>query len=153
MSNIPRFAAYAAAFEKAYESDDWTEVESFFAPDAVYEAGGEFFLGGHFEGRKAIVDYFRAILDGLDRRFESRELELLEGPTEDGETVRIRGSAHYRAAGVPDLVLVLDEFVTFDGNQIVRLEDRYDDAMKQQMLAYLAAHGDALGFELGSESS
>ena len=41
MSNIARFAAYAAAFEKSFESDDWTGVEPFFAEDAVKLDGAE----------------------------------------------------------------------------------------------------------------
>jgi hypothetical protein len=148
MSNIPRFAAYAAAFEKSYESDDWTGVESFFAEDAVYDSGSELFMGGHFEGRDAILRYFKAVLDGFDRRFETRELTLLEGPLENGQTVSIRGSAAYRAADAPDLVLVLEELVTFEDDQIVHLEDRYDDAMKEELVAYMDAHGDRLGFSL-----
>ena len=52
MSNIPRFAAYAAAFEKAYESDDWEEVGSFFSDDAVYEVGIDLSLGTRFAGRR-----------------------------------------------------------------------------------------------------
>jgi hypothetical protein len=35
VSSIPRFAAYAVAFEKAYASDDWSLVEDFFTEDAV----------------------------------------------------------------------------------------------------------------------
>ena len=66
MSNIPRFAAYAAAFEKSYESDDWASVRPFFAEDAVYDSGSEAFMGGHFEGRDAIISYFKAVLDGAD---------------------------------------------------------------------------------------
>ena len=69
----------------------------------MYITGVDLFLGGRIEGREAVPDYSMAVLDGLDRRFESRELELMEGPIEEGETVRIRGSATYRAAGVPDL--------------------------------------------------
>jgi hypothetical protein len=148
VSNIPRFAAYAAAFEESYKSDDWTGVGEFFAESAVYEAGSDLFLGGHFEGREAILAYFRNALDRFDRRFESRELTLLEGPDEEGQTLRIRGSATYRSAGVPDLVLVLDEFVTFDGDRIVRLEDRYDAQMQAELQAYLAAHGKTLGVSL-----
>ena len=110
-------------------------------------------MGGHFEGRATILAYFKAVLDGFDRRFESRELELIEGPTEDGNTVRIRGSATYRAANVPELVLVLDEIVTFDGDEIVRLEDQYDDAMQQELEAYLDEHGATLGFDLTPPSA
>jgi len=148
MSNIPHFAAYAAAFEKAFESDDWSVVEPFFAEDVVYEAGSPLFFGGHFEGRDAVLAYFKKVLDGFDRRFESRELALLEGPVDEGQSVRIRGSATYRGAGVPEFVLVLDEIVTFEGDRIIHLEDRYDDAMKVEMQAYLDAHTDALGIVL-----
>ena len=146
MSNIARFAAYAAAFEKSYESDDWALVRPFFAEDAVYDVGVDLFMGTQFRGREAILAYFKAVLDGFDRRFESRELSLLEGPVEEGQTVRIRGCATYRAAGVPDLVLVLEEFVTFENDLIVHLEDRYEDEMKQEMDAYLDEHRDTLGF-------
>jgi len=148
MSNVARFAAYAAAFEKSFESDDWSGVRAFFAPDAVYDAGSDRFLGGRFEGRDAIVAYFKSVLDGFDRRFETRELALLEGPTESGDSVRIRGSATYRSPGVPDLVLVLDEIVTFDGDLIVRLEDRYDDEIARALDAYLDEHGAKLGITL-----
>jgi hypothetical protein len=84
----------------------------------------------------------------FDRRFVCRELTLLAGPAAAPQTLRIRGSATYRSAGVPDLVLVLDEFVTFDGDRIVRLEDRYDAQMQAELQAYLAAHGKTLGVSL-----
>lgn len=147
MSLIPRFAAYAAAFEESYATDDWSIVEPFFTEDAVYEAGIELLEGTRFEGRPAVLDYFKAVLDGFDRRFDTRELALLEGPSEDGRTVRILGSATYRAAGVPDLVLVLEELVTFDGERIVHLEDRYEQAMRDEVEAYVEAHADALGIK------
>ena len=67
--------------------------------EAVYDTGIEFFLGGHFE---------------------VRELRLLEGPFEEGQTVRIRGSATCRAEGVPDLELVLEEIVTSEGERIIQ---------------------------------
>ena len=40
------FAAYAAAFEWAYEDDDWTRLEAFFDPDATYVVSGGPPLGG-----------------------------------------------------------------------------------------------------------
>jgi len=153
MSKIARLAAYAAAFEKAYESDDWAVVRPFFAEGAVYDAGVAPLLGGRATGREAILDHFRAVLDGFDRRFESRELALLEGPLEEGATVRIRGTATYRADGFPELVLTLDEIVTFEGEAIVHLEDRYDAAMQDELEAYVREHGEALGFELEPRSS
>jgi hypothetical protein len=62
--------------------------------------------------------------------------------------VRIRGSATYRAAGVPDLVLILEETVTFEDDRIIRLEDRYEESMQREFEAYLAEHGEKLGVSL-----
>lgn len=148
MSNIPRFAAYAAAFETSYTSDDWSHVAPFFAADAVYEVTLDPPMGGRFEGRDAILAYFRFVLDGFDRRFASRDIALLDGPSEEGNQVWIRGSATYRKEGVPDLALVLEETVTFDGDVIRRLEDRYEPAMKQDLRTYAATYGAELGLAI-----
>jgi hypothetical protein len=145
VSNIPRFAEYAAAFEQSFASDDWSHVEPFFADDAVYEVGLAPPMGGRFEGRDAILDYFKFVLDGFDRRFDSREIALTDGPTENGDSVWIRGTATYRKDGVPDLVLALEETVTFDNGLIRRLEDRYEPEMQRQLEDYAARYGAKLG--------
>lgn len=145
MSKIGRFAAYAAAFEKSFVSDDWSLVEPFFTEEAVYEVDLDPPMGGVFEGRPAILAYFKQVLDGFDRRFASREIALLEGPKEEGDSIWIRGSATYRAPGVPAFVLELKEVVRFEGDRIVRLEDHYEPAMKKAIAEYLQQHGAKLG--------
>lgn len=145
MSSIPHFARYAAAFEKAYASDDWSLVAPFFTEDAVYEAQLPAPLGGRFAGRDAILGYFRFVLDGFDRRFASREVTLVEGPREEGDSVWIRGRARYTAAGLPDLVFELEETAWFQDGRIRRLEDRYDAATVRALEEYLRAHGTKLG--------
>ncbi|HEY8155619.1 MAG TPA: nuclear transport factor 2 family protein [Myxococcota bacterium] len=145
MSKIARFAAYAAAFEKSYASDDWSHVEPFFTEDAVYEIDLEPPIGARLEGRDAILAYFKQVVDRFDRRFESRELALLEGPKEEGDSVWIRGTATYRAAGVPAFVLELKEIVTFEGDRIRLLEDEYQPAMQRSLAAYLKEYGEKLG--------
>ncbi len=145
MSKAAHFAAYAEAFEKAFVSDDWSLVEPFFVEDAIYEIGLDPPMGGRIEGRAAILAYFKDILDRFDRRFGSRELALLEGPKENDESVWIRGSATYRADGVPDFVLELEETAYFEGDRIRRLEDRYEPEMKQRIASYLKEHGEKLG--------
>ncbi len=148
MSKVAHFAAYAAAFEKAFVSDDWSLVEPFFTEDAVYEVPLDPPMGGRFEGRAAILEYFKNVLDRFDRRFESREIALLEGPREDDDSVWIRGTATYRAKGVPDFVLELEETVHFEGDRIRRLEDDYQPAMKQKIATYLKNHGAKLGISM-----
>ena len=91
MSVIPHFVKYAAAFEEAYASDDWSLVAPFFTDDAVYEAQLPEPLGGRFEGRAAILGYFQFVLDNFDRRFASREIGLISGPREEGDSVWLRG--------------------------------------------------------------
>jgi ketosteroid isomerase-like protein len=150
MSKTAHFGVYAAAFEKAYVSDDWSVVEPFFTEDASYHINLDPPMGGCIEGRAAILTYFKAVLDQFDRKFETRDLALLEGPKEDGDSVWIRGRATYCAAGVPDLVLELEETAHFEGERIRRLEDRYDPAMKQQIFAYLSEHGAKLGISAGA---
>jgi ketosteroid isomerase-like protein len=148
VSKVAHFAAYAGAFEKAFVSDDWSLVGPFFTEDALYEVALDPPMGGRFEGRAAILAYFKDVLDRFDRRFESREIALLEGPREDGESLWLRGSATYRAKGVPDFVLELEETAHLEGDRIRRLEDRYEPAMKQRISAYLKEHGRKLGISL-----
>jgi hypothetical protein len=147
MSIIQRYLAYAAAFEKAFISDDWSVVEPFFTDDVVYDVPLDPPFGGHFEGRAAVLAYFKDVLDRLDRRFETREGALLEGPRTDGNTVWIRGRVVYRAAGVPDAVVEVEEIARFRGDRICRLEDRYDAGMRERMAAYLASYGEKLGIK------
>lgn len=146
MSLIARFVEYAAAFEKAYASDDWTLVEPFFTEDAEYEIlGMPAPLGGRFSGRAAILAYFQRVLDGFDRRFASREVGLVSGPREDAGSVWLRGSVVYTAAGVPDLRFELEETATFAGDRIRRLEDRYDPETVRAVTGYAREFGGRLG--------
>ncbi len=146
MSRIALFANYAAAFEDAYKSNDWSLIEAFFSEDAVYDVGQmPAPLGGRCEGRAAILAYFDRVLNGFDRRFATRAIALVDGPREDGDTVWLRGGVTYTAPGVPDLCFELEEITTFRGDLICHLEDRYDDATVEAVVAYANAHGAKLG--------
>ena len=115
MSLIPSFVKYAGAFEESYKSDDWAALAPYFAEDAVYEiVGMPAPIGGRLEGRDAILGYFKAVLDGFDRKFASRAIALVRGPREEGRAVWIRGSATYTSPVVPPLSFELEETTTFD---------------------------------------
>jgi len=145
MSRIARFADYAGAFEVAYTSDDWSVVEPYFTEDAVYEVSAPAPFGGRFEGRGAVLAYFKEILDRLDRRFGSRDIEMLEGPRETGDEVWIKGAAIYTAEGVPELRLVLEETARFAGDRIAYLADRYEPEVQRALMDYVKRYGDRLG--------
>ncbi|HEU4429716.1 MAG TPA: nuclear transport factor 2 family protein [Myxococcota bacterium] len=145
MSHIPQFVKYAAAFEEAFRSDDWSAIAPFFSEDARYDAHLPPPLGGSFAGRPAILSYFKFVLDAFDRRFATREVSLIAGPRENGDAVWIRGGARYTAPGVPGLYFELEETVTFAGDRIRGLEDRYDPETIARVQAYLRANGAKLG--------
>lgn len=145
MQLVERYLRYAAAFETAYAVDDWTVLDPLFTADAVYEtiAGPPF--GTHCQGLPAIRAFFKESVDGFDRRFDSRSVEVLEGPVEHaGGTVWIRWAATYTRAGLPPLRMEGVETATFAGDRIARLEDRIPDAVGEAVLQYLGTHGAAL---------
>jgi len=145
MEHVGRYLGYAAAFEQAYATDDWSVLDSHFTVDAVYEtiAGPPF--GTRCEGVSAIKTFFAEAVNGFDRRFDTRSVEILEGPVErDDGTVWIRWAATYTRAGLPALRMEGVETATFAGDRIVRLEDRIPSAESEAVVQYLSTHGAAL---------
>ena len=138
MDAIARFASYAAAFEEAYASDDWSKLDPYFTADAVYQPLAAF--GGPIAGREALKAAFKAMVDSFDRRFASRAVEVLEGPTERDGAVWFRWAATYTLPGAPALRMVGEETVEFSGDRIRRLEDRMTAEETQRVRDYLAAH-------------
>ena len=110
----------------------------------MYELfGGEPFAGRH-EGRDAVLEYMKLSLDGFDRRFESREVSLIEGPELRDGAVWVRWRARYRVAGAPDLEIDGEEKAYFEGDRIRRLEDQFPPDASTATLAYFEKHGDKL---------
>lgn len=144
MNPIQRFVEYAAAFEQTFETRSTSPIEPFFTEDAVYETFGAPPFEGCQSGRDAVFSYLLTSLDGFDRRFATRALELLEGPELRDGSVWIRWRGRYTRPGLPDLVIEGEESATFDGDRIARLEDRFTLETAQAALAYLEEHADVL---------
>ena len=98
MGMIDRYLAYAAAFEEAYASDDWSKLEPYFTEDAVYEFIAPAPFGGKHDGRAAVLEQFKNSVNGLDRRFDSRAVAALEGPIEKDGAVWMHWTATYALA-------------------------------------------------------
>ncbi len=144
MDPMARFQEYAAAFEQVYKSDDWSLIEPYFTEDAVYEIlGGQPFAGRH-EGRDAVLAHLKRSVDGFDRRFETRELEILEGPEQEGSSVWLRWRGSYRSPGLPELVIDGEETAVFENGRIRRLEDRFPLEASSILEAWLEANGSRL---------
>lgn len=139
MSVAEQFYAYAMAFEQTYDDDDWTRIAPFFADDAVYEVRNSS-LACRLEGRDAILRGLKKSLDGFDRRFAKRALDVVSGPDVDGDTFRVGWTATYRVEGAPTLVLRGQSTARLRDGRIVELVDEYPDGMDAQVADWSAAH-------------
>jgi len=144
MGIVERFGAYAEAFEQAYASDDWSVLEQYFTEDAVYNFIAAPPLGGRHEGRATILRDFQSAVNGFDRRFASRRIELIEGPLEKDGDVWMKWAAIYTLDGAPECRMEGEERAVFEGDRISLLEDSVTDAEGQRLGAYMEAHGDKL---------
>jgi hypothetical protein len=141
---IARFQQYADAFEEVFESDDWSLLEPYFTENAVYEIHAAPPFGARNEGREKVFAALKASLDGNDRRFDSRDLEITEGPELRDGAVWFRWRVRYGRAGTPGMVMEGIETARFEGDRIALLEDTFTEESQAGVLEFLGAHGDRL---------
>jgi len=154
MDPIRRFSEYAAAFEKAYANDDWSVLEPYFTEDAVYETFADPPLAGRAEGRDEVLAYFQRSVNGFDRRYSTREVEVLEGPELRDGAVWIRWRARYRLPNpeAEPLVIGGEERAWLEGDRIRRLEDRFEPDTGRRAVEHMGAHAGQLRSAGGAES-
>ena len=136
MSIADRFMEYAAAFEEAFEDDEWTRLEQYFTQDAIYDGG----LGEVAHGRDAVFAFMRDSLNMLDRRMDTRTLSA-EPPSVDGDTLSLSWAIKYTKAGFPDLQASGVEYARFEGDRIAELRDEYTPESVEAFSAWLEANG------------
>jgi hypothetical protein len=146
MGPTTRFLPYAQDFELTYDDDDWSRLERYFAPDAVYEVRNTAFAC-RLVGRDAILRGLKKSLDGFDRRFPKRALAITDPPAEDGETMTVGWAATYSPADVPPLVLRGRSTVRYRDGVIVELVDEYPDGMDEEVGRWARAPVPAPGMD------
>lgn len=123
MTDIDVFIRYAAAFEVAYATDDWSTVRDCFAEDAVYEVEGGPPFGGAWQGRDAIVDHMIESVNSFDRTYDERDLSVLSPPEMNDGAVLVRWGGVYRKKGQPDVRVEGQELAWIRDGKIARLKD------------------------------
>ncbi len=131
------FAAYAAAFERALATDDWSLLEPYFTEDASSELNG-----ARVDGRPGVLRAFRDNVMMFDRRFDTRTMRIVEGPEIHDGVVRIKTLGRYERAGAPPLDVIGEEWFHFAGDRIQRHVDQVVNVA--DVMGYLGRHGDAL---------
>lgn len=140
MKRVELFKKYAAAFEVAYKTDNWELIEPYFADDAVYHVAGGPPLGGHYEGRAAVIQFLKDSVHGFDQRFDQRIPTMLEGPELRDGKVWIRWRIVYKREGLPDLEVDGQEMATVVDDEITLLEDIYEAGQMERLKSYFEKH-------------
>jgi len=140
-SDLERFFGYARDFELAYLTDDWNRIRPWFAESAVHgvENGGA--LGSGASGATAVVDDLRDSVRRVDRRFDVRIPEIIDGPRTRPDGVFMRWTLTLRREGVPDLLLAGDHLTVYANGKIAAIHEQLAPETPQRVASYLAEHG------------
>ena len=136
MENLSRFMQYAADFEQTLVDDDWSRLRRYFADDALYEVEAEGF-GCSLRGPDAIFAGIKKSLDGMDRKFDGRDVQVTDGPHSDGEGLRMGWTLTYRKHGKTPYVLRGRTEVRYRDGKIAFMADRYDPSVKGEAAAWM----------------
>ena len=143
MDTMQEFLAYAGDFERTLVDDDWTRLRRYFADDAVYEVKAESF-GCRLTGPTAIFAGIKKSLDGFDRKFAKRDVEVTSGPEISGDELRVGWKVVYSKDGVPPFVLRGRSIARYRDGKIVYLSDIYDPSVAGEMAAWQRESGVAI---------
>ncbi|HZR81560.1 MAG TPA: nuclear transport factor 2 family protein [Candidatus Binatia bacterium] len=143
MDILQRFMAYANDFERTLRDDDWSRLAQYFAEDAVYEVKADRF-GCRLVGRRAIFAGIKKSLDGFDRKFTGRGIELTSGPEVTGDEIRMSWKVTYTKDGTPPFVLRGSSIARYAGGEIAYLSDAYDPSVGQELGAWTERTGVAV---------
>lgn len=144
MSTCSKFIQYAMAFEQAAATDQWSLLEPLFADDALHVVndGGPF--AGTDRGPAAVVAGLRRVVHGIDRRFDARIPEIIEGPELRGDGVWMRFRLRLRRAGLPDFLVDGEHLTVHRGGKIVEFHETLAPGHGERATAYLQQHDAAL---------
>jgi predicted ester cyclase len=147
MSPCQSFIQYALSFEQAYVSNQWRLLEPMFTEDAVHTVtdGGPFATDDPRRGRAAVIAGLQRAVETVDRRFDVRVPEIIEGPRREGDRVWMRFRLRLRRAGLPELC-VEGEHVTVhaaDG-RIAELHESLAPGHDVRTADFLSRHDAAL---------
>jgi len=140
MDILPQFMAYATDFERTFADDDWTRLRRYFADDAVYDVKAKSF-GCHLVGPAAIFAGMKKSLDGFDRRFAKRDIEVTSGPEVSGAEMRMEWKVVYSKEGLPPFVLRGASTVRYANGKIVHLVDSYDPSIETEFADWQRVNG------------
>lgn len=143
-TDLQRLFEYAQAFELACLADAWSGIALFFADDARHVSRDAGKLSCNDAGRAAVVDGLRNGVLAVDRRFDARIPEIIDGPVCRADGIWMAFALTLRRAGLPELRLEGEHLAVYEDGRIVLLDEKLAPGMGERLDAYLAEHGAAL---------
>eukprot|EP00435_Cladocopium_sp_Y103_P077196 s1_g935.t1 len=135
---LSTFIQCAQAFEIAFLSDDFSVLVPFYAEDAVRElADGGPFGAEQETGRDNVLEGLRLSVNTVDRRFDVRIPEIIEGPEVRDDGIWMRFRLRFRRAGLPDLIVEGEHLQVFEDGKFVKLSERLAAGHGERTADYL----------------
>jgi ketosteroid isomerase-like protein len=139
-SDLEGFLAYASGFELVFFGDDWSLLEPIFTEDVTHVVHAAPPLRHDDRGRAAVIDGLRRSVHHMDRRFDARIPEVLEGPVTRPDGVWMKYALELRRAGLPPLRFLGEHLVTCRDGRIRSIEEWIEPGGGERAAAYLAEH-------------
>ncbi|MEO1243460.1 MAG: nuclear transport factor 2 family protein [Pseudomonadota bacterium] len=139
---IETWTKWIAAFDQAFETDDWTEAQSLLTDDVVYIVAGTPFACD-LRGLEQVIEGFRKSLANFDRKFDSRSWEAVDVKVWADHAVTGLAKGNYTLTGKPEITFAARSAWFFRGDRICLMTDIYDvmEVNAMRTLQWLAAHG------------
>ncbi|MEO0884110.1 MAG: nuclear transport factor 2 family protein [Pseudomonadota bacterium] len=133
---------WIAAFDRAFETGDWSNAQNFLTDDVVYIVAGVPFAC-ELRGRDEVIAGFRKSLENFDRKFDSRNWEAVDLKVWADHAVTGLAKGRYELNGKPPITFAARSAWFFRGGKISLMTDIYDVAEVNAMntLQWLAEHG------------
>jgi hypothetical protein len=145
VSDLSRFLEYAREFEIAQASDDFDRIARFFTSDAKHVVVGAAPLAADDAGRERVVAGLRESVHRIDRRFDTRIAEVLEGPRVRADGIWMRFGLTLRRTGLPELRLEGEHLTLYDGaGGIARIDEKMLGGCDEAARRFLEEHDAAL---------
>tara|TARA_R110002049_G_scaffold82106_1_gene208972 strand:- start:2110 stop:2547 length:438 start_codon:yes stop_codon:yes gene_type:complete len=141
---IGNWLIYAAAFEKAIDNKDWTQVIQCFHPQATYirNSDDERLRTPKVTGNKNIAANFETSVEQFDRRFTSRNIRNVKLACTGDFDLKHHFQIIYKADGLPDFEFSgFEDYVFDEQGLIVSLEESLDPGVGTKLIEFLMQHG------------
>ncbi len=133
---LQRFVEYAQAFEKTYVDDDWTRLEPYFAPDAVYRVVGSTSWDCEVRGRPQVLAAIHKFANEFDRKC-TRTVRPGGALLVGADSVRVTGVATYTRGDSDELALHIEMIAQYRDGLIIRLSDVFPAENEARVRAWI----------------